>query len=47
MTQTTNKIKPDDEEPAEQLRRRHSICDWRSPADYERSTAGAVEAQAA
>ncbi|MET8311535.1 integrase core domain-containing protein [Micromonospora sp. NPDC005173] len=28
-------------------RRRHSVCDGRSPIDYERSTARAVEAQAA
>ncbi|SCG77595.1 integrase core domain-containing protein [Micromonospora inositola] len=28
-------------------RRRHSVCDWRSPIDYERSTASALEAQAA
>jgi len=28
-------------------RRRHSVCDWRSPIDYERSTALAPEAQAA
>ncbi|WP_244298288.1 IS3 family transposase [Micromonospora cremea] len=28
-------------------RRRHSVCDWRSPIDYERSTTRALEAQAA
>ncbi|MEV4658832.1 IS3 family transposase [Micromonospora sp. NPDC049301] len=27
------------------LRRRHSVCHWRLPIDYERSTAGALEAQ--
>jgi transposase InsO family protein len=28
-------------------RRRHSVCDWRSPIDYERSETSALEAQAA
>jgi len=28
-------------------RRRHSVCDWHSPIDYERTTAHAQEAQAA
>ncbi|WP_208635346.1 IS3 family transposase [Micromonospora chalcea] len=28
-------------------RRRHSVCDWRSPIDYERSETRALEAQAA
>ncbi|WP_446220657.1 hypothetical protein [Micromonospora sp. IBHARD004] len=28
-------------------RRRHSVCDWRSPIDYERSTTRAFEDQAA
>ncbi|WP_256370995.1 IS3 family transposase [Micromonospora sp. KC207] len=28
-------------------RRRHSVCDWRSPIDYERSEACAMEARAA
>jgi transposase InsO family protein len=28
-------------------RRRHSVCDGRSPTEYERSTAPALEAQAA
>ena len=28
-------------------RRRHSVCDWRSPMDYERSDTRALEVQAA
>ncbi|WP_442933696.1 IS3 family transposase [Micromonospora sp. CPCC 206060] len=28
-------------------RRRHSVCDWRSPIDYERSEARALDAKAA
>ncbi|MEH1017703.1 IS3 family transposase [Micromonospora sp. CPCC 206060] len=28
-------------------RRRHSVCDWRSPIDYERSEAHVLEARAA
>jgi transposase InsO family protein len=28
-------------------RRRHSVCDWRSPIHYERSKTRALEAQAA
>lgn len=28
-------------------RRRHSVCDWRSPIDYERSETRAVQARAA
>ncbi|MGW3607299.1 integrase core domain-containing protein [Micromonospora sp. NPDC005161] len=28
-------------------RRRHSVCDWHSPIDYERSTTRALEARAA
>ncbi|MEO3821974.1 IS3 family transposase [Plantactinospora sp. B24E8] len=28
-------------------RRRHSVCDWRSPIDYKRSETRALEAQAA